>query len=100
MNIESFYKIYYKHRFQKASKLLKIYILLFLPINYLINKAYYPNIVDLDKFSKKNNFLFLKDLGFLFQYFNSDKGSKLYNQYDKPIKKNKNLLEGNSYHNF
>ena len=44
--------------------------------------------------------LFLKDLGFLFQYFNSDKGSKLYNQYDKPIKKNKNLLEGNSYHNF
>ena len=100
MNIESFYKIYYKHRFQKASKLLKIYILLSLPINYLINKAYYPNIVDLDEFSKKNNFLFLKDLGFLFQYFNSDKGSKLYNQYDKPIKKNKKLLEGNSYHNF
>ena len=46
-------KIYYKHRFQKASKLLKIYILLSLPINYLINKVYYPSIVDLDKFSKK-----------------------------------------------
>ena len=100
MNIKSFYKIYYEHRVKKASYILKIYILLVLPLNYLINKFYYPSVVNLDKFSKNNEYLYEKDLGFLFQYFNSDKGQKLINQYNKPIYKDKNFSEGHSYHIF
>lgn len=100
MKIRSFYKIYYEHRVQKASIFLKIYILLILPINYLINKFYYPKVFDLDKFSNNNEYLFKKNLGFLFQFFNSDKGEKFVNQYDKPVYKNKNLIEGHSYHLF
>ena len=100
MNIQSFYKIYYKHRVQKASIILKIYILFALPFNYLINKFYYPRIINLDEFSKKNDFLYKKNLSFLFQYFNSDKGEKLFNQYNKPIYRDKNLSEGHAYHLF
>ena len=98
MNIKSFYKIYYDHRIKKASLYRKIYIILIFPINYIINKLFYPSKINLDKFHKKNKFLFEKDLGFLFQYFNSDKGPKLFNQYNKPIHKDKHLSEGHSYH--
>ena len=100
MNIRSFYYIYYAHRIKKASILLKAYIIILLPITYFINKIYYPKICDLDIFSKKNKFLFTKDLNYLFQYFNSDKGDKFFNQYNKPIKKNNNLIQGHSYHTF
>lgn len=98
MNIKSFYKVYYKHRLKKASIYLKIYILLIFPFNYFINKLFYPPTINLDKFSRENEFLFEKDLGYLFQYFNSDKGEKLINQYNKPIHKDKHLSEGHSYH--
>ena len=98
MNIKSFYKIYYDHRIKKASLYRKIYIILIFPINYITNKLFYPSKINLDKFHKKNKFLFEKDLGFLFQYFNSDKGPKLFNQYNKPIHKDKHLSEGHSYH--
>ena len=100
MNIKSFYKIYYDHRIKKATLYLRIYILLIFPFNYLINKLLYPSKINLDKFSKKNRFLFEKDLGFLFQFFNSDKGLKLFNQYNKPIHKDKHLSEGHSYHTY
>lgn len=100
MKFSSFYKIYYEHRMQKASIFLKIYIFLTFPFNYLINKFYYPKICDLDKFSNNNKYLFEKDLGFLFQFFNSDKGEKFVNQYDKPIYKNKKITKGHSYHLF
>lgn len=100
MKFRSFYKIYYEHRMLKASIFLKIYIFLTLPFNYLINKFHYPKICDLDKFSNDKQYLFKKDLGFLFQFFNSDKGEKFINQYDKPIYKNKNITKGHSYHLF
>ena len=86
MNIKTFYKIYYFHRIQKSSILLKIFILVMLPFNYLINKIYLQKIKNLDKFAKKNNYLFEKNLNFLFQFFNSDKGEKFINQYQKPVK--------------
>jgi len=98
VNIKSFYKIYYEHRIKKATLLLRIYIILIFPFNYLINKLLYPPKINLDKFSKQNSFLFEKDLGFLFQFFNSDKGLKFFNQYNKPIHKDKHLSEGHSYH--
>ena len=55
---------------------------------------------NLDDLKKKKPELFVKDLNFLFQYFNSDKGEKYINQYQKPIKKNKELIQGHSYHSF
>ena len=100
MKFKSFYKIYYEHRINKASIFLKIYIFLTLPFNYLTNKFYYPKIINLDMFSNSNQYLFKKDLGFLFQFFNSDKGEKFVNQYDKPIYKNKSKIKGHSYHLF
>ena len=98
VHLNSFYKIYYNHRVKKASLPLKIYIFLTLPINYLINKFFFPSVINLEHYSNKNKFLFEKDLGFLFQYFNSDKGEKLINQYNKPIYRDKHYSEGHSYH--
>ena len=37
MNFNTFYKIYYRHRIQKASQLLKLYLYLIIPIKYLLN---------------------------------------------------------------
>ncbi len=69
-----------------------------LPFNYLINKIYLQKIKNLDKFAKKNNYLFEKNLNFLFQFFNSDKGEKFINQYQKPVKLKKNYIDGHFYH--
>ena len=100
MNLKKFYKIYYDHRFQKSSIILKIYIIISLPFNFLINKLFLQPVKNLDDLKKKKPELFVKDLNFLFQYFNSDKGEKYINQYQKPIKQNKELIQGHSYHSF
>ena len=100
MNLKTFYKIYYEHRFQKSSIILKIYIIISLPFNFLINKLFLQPVKNLDDLKKKKPELFVKDLNFLFQYFNSDKGEKYINQYQKPIKQNKELIQGHSYHSF
>tara|TARA_Y100000591_G_scaffold330879_1_gene363134 strand:+ start:731 stop:1579 length:849 start_codon:yes stop_codon:yes gene_type:complete len=100
MNLTTFYKIYYEHRFQKSSIILRIYIIISLPFNFLINKLFLQPVKNLDDLKKKKPELFLKDLNFLFQYFNSDKGEKYINQYQKPIKQNKELIQGHSYHPF
>lgn len=100
MNLRTFYKIYYEHRFQKSSIILKIYIIISLPFNFLINKLSLQPVKNLDDLKKKKPELFVKDLNFLFQYFNSDKGEKYINQYQKPIKQNKELIQGHSYHSF
>ena len=100
MNLRTFYKIYYDHRFQKSSIILKIYIIISLPFNFLINKLFLQPVKNLDDLKKKKPELFVKDLNFLFQYFNSDKGEKYINQYQKPIKQNKELIQGHSYHSF
>ena len=100
MNLRTFYKIYYEHRFQKSSIILKIYIIILIPFNFLINKLFLQPVKNLDDSKKKKPELFIKDLNFLFQYFNSDKGEKYINQYQKPIKQNRELIQGHSYHSF
>jgi hypothetical protein len=100
MNLRTFYKIYYEHRFQKSSIILKTYIIISLPFNFLINKLFLQPVKNLDDLKKKEPELFVKDLNFLFQYFNSDKGENYINQYQKPIKQNKELIQGHSYHSF
>jgi predicted O-methyltransferase YrrM len=100
VNIKTFYKIYYLHRFKKGSIYSKIYILIFLPFFYFINKLLLQTIIDLDKFSLSNKELYEKDFKFLFQFFNSDKGKFYVNQYQKPIKLEKKLSEGHDYHEY
>ena len=100
MKFKTFISIYYLHRIKKANIFRKIYIFLLLPFVYLINKFYYPKIKNLDLFALENEDLFLKDLNFLFQFFNSDKGEFYINQYQKPAKKDKKLVDGHAYHSF
>ena len=100
MKFLTFYKTYYSHRIKKASVFLKYFIFLSLPLNYALNKILYPKLKNLDNFAKKNDYLYEKELGFLFQHFNSDKGELFVNQYDKPLKSKKELKTGHSYHKF
>jgi hypothetical protein len=97
MNIKTFYTIYYKHRIQKANLLLKIYILLILPIRYLLNIPFLPKKINLDEHSNSNVELFKKDLDYLFEYFNSDKGNYYINQYMQPIKKKNKRIDAHGY---
>ena len=100
MKFLTFYKTYYSHRIKKASFFLKYFIFITLPLVYFLNKLLYPKLKNLELFGKKNEYLFEKDLGFLFQFFNSDKGEFFINQYDRPLKSTKNLKTGHSYHHF
>ncbi|MAV62215.1 MAG: hypothetical protein CMI80_01885 [Candidatus Pelagibacter sp.] len=97
MNINSFYKIYYKHRIIKANFFLKLYLFAILPFRYLLNIPFIPPKVNLDSHSLKNQNLFQKNLNFLFEYFNSDKGDYFLDQYIQPIKKNKIKIQAHGY---
>jgi len=97
MNLKTFYVLFYKHRFQKANFLRKIYILLIIPFKYVINLFYLPSKKNLDYFSKENAYLFTKDINFLFEYFNSDKGNFYINQYTHPSKKNNKKIVAHGY---
>ena len=97
MKLKTFYKIYYRHRVKKASIILKIYLIITIPIKYLINFFYLPKKRDLDIFSKNHEYLFNKDLNFLCEFFNSDKGEKSTNQYDKPSKQNSKKVISHGY---
>ena len=97
MNINSFYKIYYKHRIIKANFFLKLYLFAILPFRYLLNIPFIPPKVNLDSHSLKNQNLFEKNLNFLFEYFNSDKGDYFVDQYIQPIKKNKIKIQAHGY---
>ena len=74
MKLRTFYKIFYEHRFKKAKLILRFYILIVIPVKYLINLIYLPKIVNLDNFNDKLNLSETTDLSKLFDYFNSDKG--------------------------
>ena len=100
MKLKTFYKIYYEHRFRKKSIILKLYIIVLLPINYLINKILLQSKLNLDTFAKKNEDLYDKNFKYLFEYFNSDKGETYLNQYNRPIKQNKSPVDGHCYHTF
>ena len=100
MKFNTFYKIYYSHRIKKSSLILKLYIFIKLPFVYLVNKLLFKPKIDLDKFSDLNSNFFDKDLNFLFNFFNSDKGEKFENQYQKPISMDKKKVNGHHYHKF
>ena len=97
MKLRTFYRIYYRHRVKKASIILKIYLLVIIPLKYFINFLYLPKKKDLDIFSKNHAHLFNKDLNFLCEFFNSDKGEKFKNQYDKPSINNKKEVVSHGY---
>ena len=100
MKFKTFISIYYSHRIKKANLIRKMYIFLILPFIYLLNKLSYPKMIDLDSYALQHDYLFEKNLSFLFQFFNSDKGEFFYNQYQKPFKKENKLINGHCYHSF
>jgi cephalosporin hydroxylase len=100
MNIRTFYTIFYRHRFEKASLIRKIYLALILPLKFLYNYLYLDKQKNLDYFSTKNSILFSKDINFLFEYFNSDKGEKYTNQYTHPSKRDNVKIKAHGYSKF
>ena len=99
MNLKTFYKIYYQHRFLKASFFLKMYLYLTFFVKYFINYFYLPKKKNLDNLSVNNQNLFEKDFNYLCEYFNSDKGEKFVNQYEQPSKKNNKIINAHGYAN-
>ena len=97
MKFITFYKLYYAHRIKKSNLFLKIYLIIILPIRYLVNIIFLPPKKNLDFFSKKNSFLFNKELNFLFEFFNSDKGEFFSDQYIQPLKRNDKRIEAHGY---
>ena len=100
MNINTFYKIFYRHRFEKASLIRKIYLSFVLPYRYVINFLNLPKKINLDKLEKEKKNLLNYDLNFLFDYFNSDKGNHYENQYVQPFKRTKEKIKAHGYGNF
>ena len=97
MKLKTFYNIYYRHRIQKESNLFKLYLLFALLIKYVINLYYLPKKKNLDNFSKKNSYLFNKDLNFLCEFFNSEKGENFINQYSQPSKQDGKKIIAHGY---
>ena len=87
MKLRTFYRLFYKHRIKKASILLKLYIIIIVPIKYLINLFYFEKKINLEVYKENFSELFDKDLNTLFEYFGSDKGEYFINQYLQPAKK-------------
>ena len=100
MKLNTFYKIYYRHRFQKASFVLKLYLSLSIILKYLINLFYMQKTIDVDNLALRKNQFFNKDLNFLFEYFNSDKGEFYINQYTQPYKRKNNKITAHGYAKF
>ena len=97
MKLTTFYKIYYRHRVKKASLVLKIYLIITVYFKYIFNFFYLPKKKNLDDYSKENQNLFQKDLNYLCEYFNSDKGEKFKNQYTKPSKQDDKKIIAHGY---
>tara|TARA_B100000900_G_scaffold77711_1_gene62246 strand:- start:59 stop:904 length:846 start_codon:yes stop_codon:yes gene_type:complete len=101
MNINTFINIYYKHRLKKASNIfVRSYIFLTIPFAYLLEKINYQKYINLDEYQKDNKILFNKNLNYLFQYFNSDKGDRFINQYTRYSKRDNKLIKGHKYSEF
>ena len=97
MKLRTFYRIFYEHRFKKANYILKFYIIFVTPIKYLINLIYLPKIINLDNFVDRYGLNETKDLGKLFDFFNSDKGNQFENQYAHPSKRTSSKIKGHGY---
>ena len=97
MKLTTFYKIYYRHRFKKASFVFKIYLILTIFFKYILNLFYLPKTKNLDNYSKENINLFDQDLNYFCEYFNSDKGEIFKNQYAKPSKQEDKKIIAHGY---
>ena len=97
MKLLTFYKIFYRHRIVKANIFLKIYLIIILPFRYLSNLPFVPKKINLDVYSISNSDLFKKNIDYLFEKFNSDKGNFYINQYSQPIKKNNTRISAHGY---
>ena len=97
MKYNTFVQIFYKHRLLKAKKIRYILLKTFLPLIYIVNLIFDKKIIDLDDYSRKNQQLFKKDLNYLFEHFNSDKGEYYINQYMQPIKRNNKRIDAHGY---
>ena len=95
MKLSTFYNIFYNHRVKKAKLILKIYILSTFPIAYLMNFFFISKVTNLDKLDKTK--FQDKSLDYLLEYFGSDKAFKTINQYNKPIKINKEKIISHGY---
>ena len=100
MKLKTFYRIYYRHRVEKASYILKFYLFLIIPFVYFVNFFFFKKKINLDFFSKKNFLLFEKNLNFLFEFFNSDKGEHYIDQYIQPIKRKNIKIISHGYSKF
>ena len=100
MNLKTFYRIYYRHRIEKASYILKFYLFLIIPFVYFLNCFFLKRTINLDSYSKKNYSLFEKKLDFLFEFFNSDKGEYYIDQYVQPIKRKNIKIKSHGYSKF
>jgi len=65
----------------------------------LFNIPFLPKKINLDQYSKKNSELFKRDLDYLFEHFNSDKGNYYIDQYIQPIKMSKTRIHAHGYSN-
>ena len=54
-------------------------------------------LVNVDHLASKNVFLYDKNLNYLFEYFNSDKGEHYINQYEQPLKRKNNKILAHGY---
>ena len=100
MKFKTFYKLFYMHRFKKSSGVLKLYLYIVLPIRFLLNTFFFPKKIDLDLLERISPDLYKKNINFLFEYFNSDKGEFFVDQYTQPIKKNYQKLPAHGYSKF
>jgi hypothetical protein len=100
MKFKTFYKLFYKHRFKKASASLKLYLCIILPIRFFLNIFFFQKKIDLDLLELTSPNLYKKKLNFLFEYFDSDKGDFFVDQYVQPIKKSYKKIPAHGYSKF
>ena len=65
-----------------------------------MNLLYMQRTIDVDSLALKKNHFFKKDLNFLFEYFNSDKGEFYINQYTQPYKRKNSKITAHGYAKF
>ena len=63
-------------------------------------KTFFTKKVDLDLLKLTFPDLYKKNINFLFEYFNSDKGEFFVDQYLQPIKKNYKKIQAHGYSKF
>ena len=99
MKFKTFFNIYFRHRINKANLILKLYLYVNVLIRYVINLIYFEKKINFDKSINNYKNLYGKDINYLFEYFNSDKGLNFIDQYPEPFKrrKNKNKIQAHGY---